>query len=82
MVKDYYMNTFVKTVKVLLIASAGTGFLGKAIYAGVSGLSFTSALLEGFAFSLMMPLAIGIFCSFIWAITALFMDKPKDSRLR
>ncbi|MDR3171168.1 MAG: hypothetical protein LBU17_05985 [Treponema sp.] len=74
------MDTFVKIVRILLVVSAVVGFLGKALYAGVSGLPLANALSEEFAFGLMTPLVIGTFCSLIWSIVGFFIDKNKNSR--
>ncbi|MDR3284211.1 MAG: hypothetical protein LBS97_03405 [Treponema sp.] len=76
------MNTFVKVVRILLVVSAVAGFLGKTLYAGLSGLSFASVLGEGIVFGLMTPIVIGTLCSFIWLIAGSFLDKSKDNRTR
>jgi hypothetical protein len=73
--EGYFMDTFIKALRIILAVSVITGCLAKAIYDGISGSPLASAIGDGLKFGIMLSLIVGIFCGITWCVIGAIKNK-------
>jgi hypothetical protein len=78
--KNYFMDTFIKIIRVIFVISLIACFLGRAIYIGISGGPLPNAIGEGLVFSIFMTLTAGVVCSIIWIVLSAFIKETGTAK--